>query len=142
MTAALRRRAFESNGFTWEGPWLCVCYLITVGGASAAARARRAGLLPILQAECAKQEGQSAELLPLFNAAEQILKAAARDGADVPMTCAAPGCGATARADGSGKQLSLCAGSCGTARYCGHACQRLDWARHKMECKLPRSGQR
>lgn len=141
VTAALRRRAFESNGFTWEGMWGCVCYLIKAGDASAAARARRAGLLPILQAECTKQ-GESAELLPVFNATVQILKAAPRDGADVPMACANPGCGATARADGSGKQLSLCAGSCGTARYCGPACQRLDWARHKMECKLPRSGQR
>jgi hypothetical protein len=50
--------------------------------------------------------------------------------------CAAPRCGARARAraDGSAKRLLRC-GACRCAAYCGPAHQRQDWERHKGECR-------
>ena len=131
--AALRRRVLESNGPTWTALWSCVCVL-------AVKDAHAAGLAPILRMERAKRDPDMESAL---GAMEQALDAAPPDdAADAAATCTTPGCGATERADGSGRQLQLCAGSCGAARYCSVACQRIDWMRHKAECKPARRGPR
>jgi hypothetical protein len=46
--------------------------------------------------------------------------------------CARPECGA--RAVGAAAPLKRCS-ACALAAYCGADCQRLDWRRHKPECR-------
>jgi hypothetical protein len=52
-------------------------------------------------------------------------------------TCA--GCGITAEESEKGK-LQECTG-CRSVRYCGKACQKMDWPTHKPTCKRLQAGQ-
>ena len=54
-----------------------------------------------------------------------------------PQGGAAAGCWRCGGAGGAG--LRAC-GGCGVARYCGRACQKEDWARHKPVCRAVRAG--
>ena len=60
---------------------------------------------------------------------------AAEDGAVVVIKKTCSVCGVSARADGSGKSVMKCSRCKSSDRYCGSACQKQDWSRHKNFCK-------
>ena len=64
-----------------------------------------------------------------------FLRATGWDRMDPGMRAAHAACDACARLPGVGQPtLQVCSG-CKARRYCGAACQRAHWPKHKTECK-------